>query len=197
MAGLPTGTEHNRDDSTTPEHSTYDGGHKIAHQALLETLNGIRERQAKVGKRVRDDFEEMAKILETIWMGTFDVRTTFQGGRKEASSAATPTTSGTREASTAEKQSASAATAAATVAVLPVVEKSSSSAENGLVTASDNNGKVLKKMRKVSFDDEVGTSEQEKDLLRRMEEKIAGMERKLTKLVLVEKENVKVSFTML
>jgi hypothetical protein len=180
---------HNFGDSTAPGHSTDENGHKIAHQALLETLNSIRERQAKVGKRVRDDFEEMAKVLETIWMGTFNVKTTFQGGSKQASNTETLAIKGTEGASCTGSQHFA-------VSAFSNVAKASNSVGTSLATALDNNGKVLKKMRRVSFDDEIGATEQEKEVLRRVEEKIAGMERKLAKLVLVEKENVKVS-TML
>ena len=188
--------DHGLDPLANLDH-TAEGGYKIAHEALLETLSGIRDRRQKVGQRVRDDFEEMAKVLETIWMGTFGLKPTFtprnmdathteakkpQGSNGMLSDRPLPITYKPTSPVTADPASSITALALGTTS-------------KGMATSFDNGGKVLKKMRRVSFDDEVGASEQEKEVLRRMEEKITGMERRLTKLVAVEKENVKVRAT--
>lgn len=168
-----------------------DAGQKIAQHALLETLNGIRERQKKIGKRVHNDFEEMASVLEMIWTGTLDMKNVSETGHlagmdKSRSIAdsddRTATSGGGRQSCGPEKPSRSA---------LFATSEMSRKTGAALPTAVDPGGKVVKKLRRVSFDDEIGMNRQERNVLRCLEESITGMERKFVQLGVLEKENVK------
>lgn len=178
--------------SGTPSYQMKDdAGQTIAHHALLETLGGIRERQMNIEKRVRDDFDEMALVLETIWMGIFRIQNVSQAGNIGNNAGNQTLTSAVVQSNTRQPVH-TAGSSRATGNPSFVISEVNRSASVALPTATDHSGKAIKKMRRVSFDDELGTSQKEKDALRRLEEKIISMERKLVKLALVEKESIKV-----
>jgi hypothetical protein len=161
-------------------------GQQKVHQALLETLSTARQRQRKVEKRVREDFEEMAGILERIWKNTIETK------------GVSPTegTNGTsigpaKQLATVESQRSDFNPSLAQSAIKDKNITELQAGEDN-VTSVDAHGKVLKKARRVSFHDEVGASEREREMLRCFEEKIVGLEKRLGRFAQVEKENIKV-----
>ncbi|KAG8808304.1 hypothetical protein FRC17_004005, partial [Serendipita sp. 399] len=152
-------------------------GQSMAHMALIGTLDAIQQRKLKTEQRIKADYEEMASILQEIWIDTF----TSAAGSTHATLPTQPTSLSESEISGISSINCSEGGANKKRALLI------SSGE----PPKESSNKADKATRSVSFSDEVGKSRTEKDALRALEERFIGFEKKLSKVAGIEKENSK------
>lgn len=171
------------EDTLVPEATDINGqgvvdGPQLAHHALLETLHTIRTRRLALEKRIHGDFEEMASILQKIWVGT--LTTKINASNTKFGSASHDKENGQPGVGTREPDAAATGTQP---------EGSSGSKLSSTKHATEK--ETRKSSRKVEFEDEMGKSHREKHTLRTLEDKVSSLERKLSRFHAAEKELMK------